>query len=459
MMRVLVTFWLAGALWAPASAQFIRGPNVVSSVLPSANAAWFADDISTTIPEYTGGGAGVMTLQTGAVSLKYVTAAGAWVYFPAGVTTNSITAPYNAVFNVLGDNELHLKAQAVDWTPGLNRYLFTRGISGSVEQWVARILGSPSGTFQIIQDNTTAVKTSSAAVGATNGTATWLRARFDVGTDVTFDTGTDGASWSDLGTAQSDIGVASSQTSHPLILGASAASGVNQWEGGIYRMRWFSDLGTTLIANFDAADFTDANLNTCTDSLGHVYTINRAASGLQAMAVKRSMFVGNGTSGYASVADHATLDCGTGSWSVHVLCVIQNVSASRALIANKTGTGQGWMINISGTGITGNASDGTDNVTTGSTTFSQGAVTLVSLIRDVNTLYVAKEGVRDAGTSVTAVGSVTNANALHILAANAAGSYADGVGVLGVSIFNSVASSPAQCVALRTEMLAQTITP
>lgn len=458
LLATLAAMALAGSL--DAASSWLPSP-LSSPLLPTASAAWFADDRTTTVPEFTGNGAGVMTLNGGAVALKYVTADGSYVWLPPTLSTSSVTAPYHASFNITGDMEIQCKAWLADWTPATAQYLFNRGTSNTVTQWWFRVNSATAGTLSLVQDDAGVSRSSDDPLGFTDGTTHWVRARADVGTNTTWDTSTDGTSWTDFSGIEADIGSATSQTTHGLVVGAHGSAGGGQWSGGIYRVRYYNGLvgsSETLVASFNADNFSDTNLNTCTDTIGHTWTINRPASGYQAMAVQRTMIVGDGTNDYMSVPDDADLDLGTGSWTVSLLVVAQNVSATRALVANKTGTGQGWALLISGTSVTGNASDGTDNITTAGSTISQGVVTLVSLIRDVNTLYVALDGTRGTGSDVTAVGSVTNANALHTLALNAAGSYADGVGWLGTTIHTS-ALSPAQCAALKIEMLAQTTTP
>jgi len=436
-------------------AQVLARRNATSTVLPSGLAAWFANDWGgTDIPEALGTGPGTMNDSGGAVVLTYVPADGAWVYFPAGLTTSSITTPYDASFNITGDNEIQAKAWATDWTPTTAKYVFLRGTATGTSQWYFRNNSSTAGTLLVAKTNSGTTRTSDDPVGFSNGAPGWIRVRVDVGTDVTFDTSTDGSSWSDLGGVETDIAAATTEATYGLVLGAAASAGTGQFEGGLYQLLWYPNVtNSSPVVTFNAANFT-APYATCLDSVGHTYTINRPSSGLQPFVVDRSMLVGDGSNDLFIIADHNQLDLGTGSASVSMLIRVHNVSASRALIANKTGTGQGWALNISGTGITANASDGTDNVTTGSSTITQGTeATLVTWIRDGNTLHVALDGVRDAGTDISAVGSVTNANALHVLAYNSAGSYADGVAVMGLALHGS-ALTPAQCVILKAEMIA-----
>lgn len=175
---------------------------------------------------------------------------------------------------ITGDIDIRAYVAMTDWTPSATQEIVTRYVtSGNQRSW--RLAVNSTGNLVFIWSTTgsgTLTRTSTSPVGASDGTALWVRVTLDVdngaaGHTVTFYTSSDGVSWSALGSPVVTAGVSSIfNGSAPTAVGSyDAGTGAGRLVGKVAAVQVRDGIGGTAVldARFDAqaegaAAFTDA---------------------------------------------------------------------------------------------------------------------------------------------------------------------------------------------------------
>jgi hypothetical protein len=366
-----------------------------------------------------------------------------YLYLPG--VTDSVTTPDAAPLRITGDIECVARVALDDWSPAANAQIVARDESANRSY---QFIVTTTGAMRIVwsSDGTTVTSnTSSADLASTaNGTALWLRWRFDVdngasGRTATYwwaaDQATEPTSWTQLGTDVTQAGVTSifAGTAKLAIGGAALTS--TPMVGKVYGAIVRNGIGgtTVLDANFTTGitsggqtSFTESSSNAAT------VTINRSTSGRKAVAVVRPVWL-LGTDDFFQVADNDLLDFGTTD-SFTLVAVVRDWSTSATLhswIAKKTAVYSAssagyWLGRDTGSAAMAIA-DGTAQATD-LQSISAGALMVASLTRDIATGTIAARvngtGTTASGTGVTA--TLANSEVMRIGRLSGAGtSYAD----------------------------------
>jgi hypothetical protein len=168
------------------------------------------------------------------------------------------STPDAASLDIVGDIDIRVKASLDDWTPAAESTLVAKYTATGNQRSYALAVTTGGNLIFRWSENGTAEKTetSSVAVSAANGVATWVRATMDVDTGatdaaVTFYTSTDGTEWTQLGTTQLNGGATTSifASTAVLELGGQTLGTVNRLAGRIYEAQVLSGIGGTSVAH------------------------------------------------------------------------------------------------------------------------------------------------------------------------------------------------------------------
>lgn len=195
-----------------------------------------------------------------------------------GASNTDAAAPDAADFDISGDLEVIAYVAATDWTPAAAKAVASRNSGG--DQWYLIVNSGSTGRLQLSVKIGGSVEyiSSSVGTGITDGANQWIRVtRANSSGDIKFYTGggdlAGGPSWSQLGTTQSSTAGALTATNDPLKIGSLHWS--SYWDGQIYLVEYYDGIGGTLIADFNADDFTvgDTDTDTAVGSAGNTWTI------------------------------------------------------------------------------------------------------------------------------------------------------------------------------------------
>ncbi|HEX2657857.1 MAG TPA: hypothetical protein VHU40_06280 [Polyangia bacterium] len=210
-----------------------------------------------------------------------------------GTSGDYASTPDAASLDIVGDIDLRVKVALDDWTPAAESTLIAKyTATGNQRSYALAVTATGALIFRWSEDGTAEKsETSSAAVSASNGGVTWVRATLDVdvgGTDaeVKFYTSSDGSTWTQLGTTQANGATTSIFASTAVLeLGSQTGGTVNRAAGKIFRAEVLSGIGGTSVA----APIASAASDTLTDATpltwtvqGNAYISSRTLYGLQA---------------------------------------------------------------------------------------------------------------------------------------------------------------------------------
>jgi pimeloyl-ACP methyl ester carboxylesterase len=248
-------------------------------------------------------------------------------FYDAGVTnglslpgTNGSYAstPDNAALDITGDIDLRAEITATDWTPSANRSIVSKYVTtGNQRSYRLRIL--TTGRLELVwttNGSTQGVAASTVNPTVTDGGRLAVRATLDVdngasGRTTTFYTAsTIAGPWTQLGTPVTTAGITSifSGTA-PLEVG-SVATGIEPFQGSIYKVEVRNGINGTVVAN---PDFSAENPGTTSfsDATGKTWTLNGSAAIVSGRPtyISDAWSVANGADlpAAADIANHANL--------------------------------------------------------------------------------------------------------------------------------------------------------
>lgn len=186
---------------------------------------------------------------------------------------------------ITGDLDVRAKIRATDWTPAGRWPSIAAQFEGANQNWAFHLDGSGALALYYSLDGTALLYAASTAVLQTaasltdNVTDIWVRLVHDVdngaaGNDIKFYYGTDGATWTQLGTTVTAAGTVARYNSTAVHY-AGAAAGLTYWTGRIYSAEIRSGIGGTAVA---APDFTTWAVTDTVkdDAQGNTWTLTSA---------------------------------------------------------------------------------------------------------------------------------------------------------------------------------------
>lgn len=203
-----------------------------------------------------------------------------------GTSGNYASTPDSAAVSITGDIDIRVKVAADDWTPAAIQTFMAKRFTDGNRSWQFRISGGSSGRLVFVwsEDGIGANEksfTSSAAPGVADGSMKWVRVTFDVndgaGNHVAkFYTSDDGATWAQLGTTQTAVGVASIFDSACVVaIGANSPGTTEILAGKVYYAELRNGIDGPVVAKFDPAKAAVGDLLVPSDT-GEVWTINQS---------------------------------------------------------------------------------------------------------------------------------------------------------------------------------------
>lgn len=198
-----------------------------------------------------------------------------------GASGTYASTPDTADLDITGDLDIRAKVSLTDWTPAAESTIVAKYTATGNQRSYALAVTSGGNLILRWSANGTAElsETSSVAVGATDGTAVWVRATLDVDNGasdaaVVFYTSADGTEWTQLGTTQLNGGATTSvfASTAVLELGGQTLGTVNRLTGRIYEALVLSGIGGTVVAH------PVPTLAGITDATSRTWTLNGAAS-------------------------------------------------------------------------------------------------------------------------------------------------------------------------------------
>ncbi len=236
------------------------------------------------VTQYAYDGAGRLT-----GTLRFATLVSERALVLPGTSGTYAGTPDSAATSITGDLDLRVRAAPDDWTPALAFEFLDKMQSDFVEHsYLLRLNTDGKLSLYWTQDGTTLRSaTSTAAVGAQDGVAKWVRATLDVdngagGRDIKFYISDDGVSWTQLGTTVTQSGVTSVYDGTASVQIGGERSGVaGIFAGKIYAAEIRNGIDGAVAARFnplDAALHVSATPASFTASTGEVWTLNGGAT-------------------------------------------------------------------------------------------------------------------------------------------------------------------------------------
>lgn len=228
----------------------------------------------------------------------------AYVSFP-GTNSNYINLPDRADIRVNGDIEIVAKIKPFGWGNKLQAICSKFGAAGN-RGYDLFIDVNKKISFWYSSDGTAnVVKTSTVALPFADGTAGWVKVTFDIdngasGNTTTFYTSTDGATWTQLGTAIVTAGVTTLYPSTaPFEIGSRNIGLTEIFYGDIFKVYVKQGINGKIIAGFDAGLCFPSGLSTVKDAEQNTYTI---ANGLTIANGSPLLLVLNSSKAGAAIA-------------------------------------------------------------------------------------------------------------------------------------------------------------
>ncbi|MFA5996288.1 MAG: LamG-like jellyroll fold domain-containing protein [Candidatus Paceibacterota bacterium] len=195
-----------------------------------------------------------------------------------GTSGSYFSTPDSSVNSITGDIDIRAYVALDDWTPSGNQAIIARDSTGQVS---STLYVDSTGLLNFYTSSDgTAVSTavSSAAVGAANGTALWVRVTRAYATGaVLFYTSSDGATWTQLGTSRTNTAGAIFDSNQPILIGANGTGTTALFAGRIYHVQIYNGIAGTLAVNFNPNTWTSGSTWTA-GTTGETWTINGGAS-------------------------------------------------------------------------------------------------------------------------------------------------------------------------------------
>jgi hypothetical protein len=346
--------------------------------------------------------------------------AGNYVYL-SGVTGNFMSVPDEAALDITGDLDLRCQLQADNYMTSTNRSLITK--------WQASNLAyqfsiSSSNVLQLgLTNNGTTAVTANAPANVstlTAGETYWLRVTWQQSDGrVQFFFGTDGSSWTQLGTDQT-IAIASIFSGSAILTVGSLGNTARFLETKIYRAQVLDGIDGTTVLDVDTSVITTGAATSFTAVTGQTVTINRSTSGRKSVAVTHPVWL-FGTDDFIRIPNN-TLTNLDATQSATVLVIVRQwdtpVSGGRWI--DKTPFGAtAWSLRTFSTTRQSqwSISDGTNAATsTAPTAIDNGSIRVTAAVLDrttqTQTLY--DNGVSVDSDTIASVGSLTNTAFVNI---------------------------------------------
>lgn len=183
------------------------------------------------------------------------------------------STPDSASISITGSIDIRVKAACASWASGTQTLLSIRN-NGATDAWAFRV--ESAGTIQFFWwDSGGTIRTpgaSSVSTGLSAYATKWIRCTMDATTGtVTYYTGDDGSTWTQLGTTKT-ISAATTirDTAFPLRIGSNAGT-VELLTGKVFKAEIRNGIAGTVVASpdftaqtLDAATFNDTQGNTWT---------------------------------------------------------------------------------------------------------------------------------------------------------------------------------------------------
>lgn len=371
---------------------------------------------------------------------------GSYVYLPA-VDGNFLSVPDAAAVDTLNDFELILFVAMDDWTPSATQTLISK--SGNTTEYSYNLRLLTDGTLSVLLSTNGTVNSTvffSAPTGVVDGTGLWLRmTRNGTSGDCALYQGTDGSSWTQVGTTQTGPTGALYNSSEPVRVGGYSSSGFSPLAGKVYRVIVKSSIGGSTVLNIDPSVMTTGAATSFTATTGQTVTINRATSGLKAVAVVSAVWL-FGTDDYIEVADYSLLDfAATDSFTVVAIVRQWNTQSFKALVSKIEGISAvytGWTIYSNSTTVGTFIADGAASVadTQG---YSTAALASIVGVRNVSSDNVATyvDSTSTAASTDTTTATLTNALALRVGRLAGTGSAYSDMELVAVALFRRALST------------------
>ncbi|MCZ4602915.1 hypothetical protein O3S80_03840 [Streptomyces sp. Lzd4kr] len=213
--------------------------------------------------------------------------------FLSGSNGDYASTPDAASLDITGDLDIRARVALDDWTPAAESTLIAKyTATGNQRSYALAVTSGGNLILRWSEDGTVEkTETSSAAVSASNGATTWVRATLDVDNGasdaaVNFYTSDDGVTWTALG-AEQLVGATTSIFASTAVLEVGSQTGgtVNVTAGKFFRGEVLSGIGGTSvaapIASASSDGVTDATPLTWTVQ-GNAYISSHTVHGLQA---------------------------------------------------------------------------------------------------------------------------------------------------------------------------------
>jgi len=235
-----------------------------------------------------------------------------------GTSTELCKTPDATAWDICDDGviDIRIMFSIDDVTPAAISYLISKNPSGGTTGWGVYLTTGGVPTFEIGDGTNRTISASTAPtwsngdvyrLGLTYNPATGL-ANFFFNTD--FDVA-DITTWTQLGSADRDIGSTYSATNNNDDVEIGSSAGGERLTGNIYRLQVRDGTNGTLIGNFDATEVDDADrlAGTHTDSAATPKVWTHTRSGAEFIRwVDRPHFWFDGTNDGMEISDHADLD-------------------------------------------------------------------------------------------------------------------------------------------------------
>lgn len=200
----------------------------------------------------------------------------------AGGAGNYASAPDSPAVSVVGDIDIRVLIAMNDWTPAGFAALVSKRSTPTAE-YSFRV--TAAGALDLFWYEGGVIKgpfVSTAAIGAPDGTAKWLRVTRDNDDGaghhiITFYTSADGAKWTQLGNQIVTNGIAAPTDSANAVRLGSEVGDINFAIGKLYRAEIRSGIGGAIVAYFDADEATPNTVAFKALATGETWTLNGTA--------------------------------------------------------------------------------------------------------------------------------------------------------------------------------------
>jgi hypothetical protein len=378
-----------------------------------------------------------------------------YVYLP-GVASNHMSVPDEAALDITGDIDIRVQVAMDDWTPASQATLVGKYGGGGERSYQLVIVTGGGGALRInwTTDGTTGISaTSTVTPTITDGAPLWVRVTLDVdngasGYDAKFFTSPDGVTWTQLGATVTGVGTTSIFSSNRDVFVGLSSGTTGIFAGKVYRAQVLDGIDGTPVLDIDTSVITTGAATSFNALTGQTVTINRGTSGRKSVAVVSPVWL-FGTDDYMEVADNDLLDFGA-SDSFTVLAVVRQwatPATGGAYVSKQDGiTGAGYRIQSNAATLTPTSanSDGVTSVSDLSdSALTAGAIALIGQItnRTAQTLGTFTNTTPITTTSISAVGSLTNAFAMRVGRRGGSSTAYQDFELLAVAVFRRVLSA------------------